>query len=127
MGNGQVQGDVPVSVVPAGIVNWTEVHEPRKVLRDGAYAVDVPNGERVLDQTKPHLLKGTDVSVWGYFTYNGNQYARTEYATTHKTWTGIPLSFLQQPDVPDILDNPDLAQQLQDGFMQLPLEQPHTL
>src|SRR6185312_2318811 len=108
--------------------NWTEIHESRTVLRDGAYAVDVPNGEVVLEATKPHLLKGTAVSVWGYFTFNGNQYARTEYATTHKTWTGIPLSFLQPPDVPDALTKPeDLAQQLQDGFMQLPPEQHQTL
>lgn len=125
-GSGQPSGEIPVKVVPGYVATFQEIHEPRTVLRDGAYAVDVPNNVAVLEATKRHLLKGTPVDVWGYFSHNGDQYARTQYAVTHNTWTGIPLSFLQPPDVPDILDNPDLVKQLEDGFMQLPVEQHHT-
>lgn len=122
---GQTNGDVPVVATPQYLATFEEVHEPRMVLRDGAYAVDVSKVE-VLEATRPNLTKGTTVDVWGYFTAFGDRYARTRYSVEHGTATGIPLSFLEAPDVattvPDILDQPDLAQQLKDGFLQLPVE-----
>lgn len=113
--NGQTNAPViPVTVTPGYVATFQEIHETRVVLRDGAYAVDAPNS-RILEATRPNLHKGTPVEVWGYFSFNGDQFARTKYAVEHNTWTGIPLSFLQIPDVPDPtdpLENTDLPAQL---------------
>jgi hypothetical protein len=124
---GQPNADtLPVIVVPQGIRILSNDHEARTVLREGAYAVDVLNGEATMEATKPHLLKGQGVDVWQYFQFNGNQYARTEYATRHNQWTGIPLTFLQPPDVPDFLSDPELPHKLGDSFLALPAAEQET-
>jgi hypothetical protein len=117
---GQTGGVPNLKLVPTGVV-WEYLDTPVSsvVQRDGAYAKDALNN-KVLDETRPHLLRGTEVQVRGYFTYNGERFVRTQYAYDHDQWTGVPVIFFQPPD---ILEPETPGATLENGFLELPPEQ----
>lgn len=120
---------VPVKVIPGGVV-WEplEAQVTYVVQREGAFAKDALNNV-VLDATRANLTIGTNVAVAGFFTFNGERFVRTVYATAHDTWTGVPAVFFQLPDVqpPEILEpEEDFAKTLENGFLDLPADKRPT-